>query len=118
VARANAARLGLAVEISVESGVPAGTYDLVVANLPYVAEGEWPGLAPEIVCYEPRSALVAGPDGLEAIEAFVHQAAPGTALALEHAPWQAARIRSLLVDARTLHDLGGRERVTVGSPAA
>lgn len=118
VARANAAGLGLAAEISVESSLPAGTYDLVLANLPYVAEGEWPGLAPEIVRYEPRSALIAGPDGLEAIEALVHQAAPGTALALEHAPWQAARVRSLMADARTLRDLGGRERVTLGSAAA
>ena len=29
-------------------GLPAGDYDLVVANLPYVRDDEWDGLAPEI----------------------------------------------------------------------
>ena len=33
------------------------SYDLVVANLPYVREDEWAGLAPEIREYEPREAL-------------------------------------------------------------
>ena len=45
------------------STAPAGRparYDLVVANLPYVAEGECGGLAPEIRGFEPREALVAG----------------------------------------------------------
>ncbi len=48
VARANAARLGVDVEIAHEPGLPAGTYDLVVANLPYVTEAEYARLAPEI----------------------------------------------------------------------
>ena len=57
VARANAARLGLDVEVAHEAGLPAGTYDLVVANLPYVAEDEYRRLAPEIQAFEPRAAL-------------------------------------------------------------
>jgi release factor glutamine methyltransferase len=116
-ARENAARLGLAVEVSVESGLPAGDYDLVVANLPYVGEAEWPDLVPEIARYEPRAALVAGPSGLEAIEALVGQGPAGASLALEHAPWQAERVRDLLAEARTLRDLADRERVTIGSRA-
>src|SRR5947199_310318 len=62
VARANARRLGLPVEIVLAGGLPreARDADLVVANLPYVTEGEWPGLSPEIVDHEPREALVAG----------------------------------------------------------
>lgn len=42
----------------------AGMVDLVVANPPYVAEGDWTGL-PEDVKREPRQALVAGPRGTE-----------------------------------------------------
>ncbi|HEX2233427.1 MAG TPA: peptide chain release factor N(5)-glutamine methyltransferase [Thermoleophilaceae bacterium] len=114
VARENAARLGLALEVAAAPGLPAGGYDLVLANLPYVAEHEWAELQPEIVRYEPRAALVAGPGGLEAIRGLVKQAACGTRLALEHAPHQAEEVRSLLDDARTLPDLAGRERATVG----
>jgi len=89
--------------------------DLVVANLPYVREDEWARLQPEIRLYEPRSALVSGEDGLDAIRALVQGAPAGTQVALEHAPAQAAEIRSLLVGGETLLDLAGKERVTLGS---
>jgi release factor glutamine methyltransferase len=88
---------------------------LVVANLPYVREDEWSSLQPEIRLYEPREALVSGEDGLDAIRALVASAPAGTQLALEHAPAQAADVRSLLVGGETLKDLAGRERVTLGS---
>jgi release factor glutamine methyltransferase len=114
VARANAERLNLPLEVTVERGLPGGTFDLVLANLPYVGEDEWPGLQPEIVRYEPREALVAGPDGLEAIRELVAAAPSGTTLALEHAPHQAAEVRALLDGAETRLDLAGRERVTLG----
>jgi release factor glutamine methyltransferase len=118
VARANAARLGLPLEVSVEPELPARDFDLVLANLPYVREDEWDGLAPEIRRYEPREALVSGADGLDAIRALVSGAPAGTRLALEHAPGQAAAVRALLRDARTLADLAGRERVTTGTTPA
>jgi release factor glutamine methyltransferase len=142
VARANAERLGLPLEVWVERGLPrsgggggpggcalgsgrepgglrAGGLpqvapSLVLANLPYVREDEWDALAPEIRRYEPREALVSGPDGLDAIRELCSAAPPGTRLALEHAPAQAAEVRALLRGARTLQDLAGRERVTVG----
>jgi release factor glutamine methyltransferase len=116
VARANAARLGLRVELSADRGLPAyaAAADLVVANLPYVAEGEWAGLAPEITRFEPRDALVAGLDGLDAIRELVAAAPAGLRLALEHAPGQAAAVRALLRGPATLPDLAGHERVTVG----
>lgn len=116
VARANAARLGLAVPVEHAAGLPdsAREADLVVANLPYVTEAEWPGLAPEIVRYEPREALVSGADGLEAIRALLAAAPGGLRVALEHAPTQTAAVREMLAEPRTLEDLAGRERVTVG----
>lgn len=108
VARAN----GL--DATVAEGLPAGDFDLVVANLPYVREDEWAALAPDIRSYEPREALVSGPEGLDAITALVGEAPAGMRLALEHAPGQAEAVRSLLTDAQTLTDLAGRERVTIG----
>jgi release factor glutamine methyltransferase len=118
VARANCSRLGLRVGFLVASDWPpprAFSPDLVVANLPYVREDEWARLQPEIRLYEPRSALVAGADGLDAIRALVGSAPAGTQVALEHAPAQAADVRSLLVGAETLADLAGMDRVTLGS---
>jgi release factor glutamine methyltransferase len=114
VARENAARLGLDVSFAVADGLPDGSFDLVVANLPYVREDEWDALQPEIRLYEPREALVSGVDGLDAIRALVASAPPGLLLALEHGPDQGEAVRRLLRDARTERDLAGRERVTVG----
>jgi release factor glutamine methyltransferase len=123
VALENARRVGSDLEVLVAPGLPpevareaaAGHVALVVANLPYVREDEWAGLQPEITRYEPRSALVAGSDGLDAIRALVAGTPRGTGLALEHAPDQGEAVRSLLADAaNTRRDLGGRDRVTVG----
>jgi release factor glutamine methyltransferase len=115
LARLNATRLGLSLDPRVETGLPPGDWDLVVANLPYVREDEWDGLQPEIRRYEPREALVSGNDGLDAIRSLVSEAPPGTRLALEHAPAQAGAVRALLRDAETRRDLSGRERVTLGT---
>jgi release factor glutamine methyltransferase len=125
VARANADRLSLPLEPFVADGLPgamdaglgrgAWPPDLVVANLPYVRDDEWDALAPEIRRYEPRDALTAGPDGLQAIRAVLAQAPSGTRLALEHGSEQGEAVRALLERAETRHDLAGHERVTVGT---
>ena len=125
VARGNALRLGLSdrVRLIAADGQVGGRFDLVVANLPYVSEGDWRGLAPEIVRYEPREALVAGPTGLEAIEGLLGELMTGTveagAVALEVGAGQAATVAELLrragferVEAR--RDLAGIERVVLG----
>jgi release factor glutamine methyltransferase len=112
VARANAERLHLDVAYGPDVDFEV---DLVVANLPYIREDEWAGLQPEIRLYEPREALVSGPDGLDAIRALVASAPAGTQLGLEHAPAQAADVRALLVGGETLDDLAGLARVTLGS---
>ena len=113
VARANALRLGLPLEPFVAEHVPPGGYDLVLANLPYVAEHE--PLQPEIEDWEPQDALLSGHDGLDAIRALAEQAPPGMRVALEHSPAQARDVRVLLSDADTRCDLAGLERVTVGT---
>jgi release factor glutamine methyltransferase len=78
VARGNAVRLGLADRVEfVEGTIPEGeSFDLVLANLPYVAERDWPSLQPEVTKWEPHEALLAGPDGLDAYRALF--ADPGT----------------------------------------
>ena len=114
VARENAARLGLPLEISSDFGLPAGEYDLVLANLPYVPEGDWEGMQVEIRRYEPREAFVSGPDGLDAIRELIDQAEPGTRVGLEHGGEQGPAVRELLVDAETYPDLARWDRITVG----
>jgi release factor glutamine methyltransferase len=121
VARANAARLGLEDRVGFAPGsVPDGErFDLALANLPYVREDEWERLAPEITGYEPREALVSGPSGLEAIEAFLRGVAADT-VALEVGEGQAGDVAALVreagfVDVEFRHDLAGIDRVVVGS---
>jgi release factor glutamine methyltransferase len=124
VAEANAERLGHLDRVRFErGGLPESGYDLLLANLPYVNEAEWEGLAPEIRDHEPREALVAGPTGLEAIEALVGEIARAerrpAAVALEVGAGQAPAVAELLgtvgyasVEARP--DLAGIERVVLG----
>jgi release factor glutamine methyltransferase len=87
----------------------------VLANLPYVSTGEMATLAPEIRNYEPRDALVSGPEGLDAIRELVAELPAGTRVALEHSPHQAEAVRGMLDAAETHRDLAGRERVTAGT---
>lgn len=130
VAQANAERLGLADRIRVQRGAlpPGERFDLLLANLPYIAEDEWKGLAPEITRYEPCEALVAGPVGFESIESLLAliAAAGGPAsveaLALEVGAGQAAAVAELVrgagyesIDLRA--DLAGIDRVVVGRRA-
>lgn len=117
VAAANARRLGLDVAFVQADGLPPGDWDAVVANLPYVAEGE--RLAPEITRHEPAGALFAGPDGLDAIRPLVARASGIPWIALEHGAEHGPAVRGMLRGAgwsevRTERDLAGHERVTVG----
>jgi release factor glutamine methyltransferase len=126
LARENAERLGIDGRVQFERGtVPEGRrFDLVLANLPYVREDEWQGLAPEITRYEPRQALVGGADGVEAIASIVPATAaalnPGASLALEVGAGQAGWVAELLLDlgfgqVEGRQDLAGIPRVIVAS---
>lgn len=131
VARANADRLGLSERVRfVEGALPdeGVGFDLVLANLPYVAERDWPSLQPEVTKYEPREALLAGPDGLDVYRALIpecslllsrHAEQGRGALAVEVGAGQAPAVAELMraagfeeVEAR--RDLAGIARVVVG----
>jgi len=45
--------------------ITLGTVDVIVSNPPYIAEGEWEQLQPEVRNFEPRLALLAGQRGTE-----------------------------------------------------
>lgn len=131
VARANAERLGLAGRVRcLEGTLPdeEGGWELVLANLPYVAERDWPSLQPEVTKYEPREALLAGPDGLDAYRAFIPECSlllsryatqKKGALAVEVGEGQAPAVAALMREAgfgeiETRCDLAGIERVVIG----
>lgn len=125
IARRNSQSLGAQVEfLAGDWFAPlAGRYfDLIVANPPYVAESD-PHLTQGDLRSEPREALVAGPDGLDAIRAIVAAAprhlSPGGSLWLEHGLEQAAGVASLLeshgfADIECRRDLAGLQRVSGG----
>lgn len=121
LARENVERLGLADRVRFEQGTaPSGTrFDLVLANLPYVREDEWPALQPEIARYEPREALVSGSDGLDAIRALLEAPPDCDAIALEVGAGQAGEVERLVAAAgfeatERRRDLAGIERVVLG----
>ncbi len=123
VARANAERLGLAGRVEfVEAMLPTKPprLDLIVANLPYVAEREWVGLEPEVTKWEPREALLAGPDGFDVLRAAIPAvAAAAPVLALEVGIDQAEAVGEMLFEAgfatvETRADLAGIPRVVWG----
>ena len=99
-----------------------GQFDAVVSNPPYVTELEWHGLEPEVRDWEPKQALVPGPNGLEAYEALVPAARrllrPGGFLLLEIGYGQAEAVRGIAVEAgyeaiQVRDDLRGIPRVVV-----
>jgi len=103
-------------------GDVAGRIHLIVANPPYLAEHEWPGLATTVRGFDPFGALVAGPSGLEAIEAILAGAlgwlSEQGSVVVEIAPVQAAAAAELAKSAgfgtaSVEDDLAGRPRVLV-----
>ncbi len=122
VARENAARTGLPVELvrrDLFEGLPEGPWDLVVSNPPYVQDDEVEGLGPEVRDWEPRAAVVGeGTTERVAREARV-VLRPGGALVLETAGGRADEVAGLLrelgyADVRVTDDLAGWSRVAEG----
>jgi release factor glutamine methyltransferase len=124
VASRNAAALGVTADLGLGDWTAGltGPYDLIVANPPYIAASEMPGLAPEVRDHEPRVALTDEGDGLAAYRAILARplpAAPGARVLFEIGPTQGAQVLALMRQAGlgdlALHpDLDGRDRVAEG----
>jgi release factor glutamine methyltransferase len=114
VARENAAQLRLDVHFVVADGVPPGSYDLVVADLPYGDR------AAQVVpqCpesrYLPEVALYGGTDGHETIRKVVRSIPSGTMVAIQHAVAQTDAVRALLAEQDTFGDPKYSARFTLG----
>jgi release factor glutamine methyltransferase len=123
IAAANAAALGVADRAELRPGdwldAVAGSFDLVMANPPYLATGELAGLAPEVLA-EPRGALDGGPDGLDPYRRIARRLdavlGPGGRALFEIGPTQAesaaAPFRAAGFDRVSLRrDIDGRPRL-------
>ena len=127
VARDNMEQLGVADRVQVREGdwwegAEKAAYTAVVANPPYVPADD-PHLSHGDVAAEPRGALAAGPDGLDAYRAIIPAApqylAPGGWLLLEIGADQGETVSALLAEqgfeSIAVHtDYGDRNRVVAG----
>ncbi|EGO64034.1 peptide chain release factor N(5)-glutamine methyltransferase [Acetonema longum] len=131
VARDNADRLGVAERVTFresnlltalgEPDKPAGGFDAILSNPPYIKDEDIPVLAPE-VGKEPRTALAGGRDGLDFYRLILQEAAgylqPEGFLAWEIGAGQSEDISRLARESGwtvtdVLKDLAGIERVMV-----
>ncbi|MBQ1889362.1 peptide chain release factor N(5)-glutamine methyltransferase [Selenomonas caprae] len=128
VAEENAAALGLADRIVFHTGdllapIKENSYAAILSNPPYIPEADIAGLAPEVRCKEPLTALSGGTDGLDfyrrlcqeapamlvdggfmAFEVGIHQAQDVAALAAAN---------PLIGRTEIIKDYAGIERVVV-----
>jgi release factor glutamine methyltransferase len=121
VAAGNAQRLGLSVRWRCGDwwqAVAGEGFELAVSNPPYVAAND-PHL--HALRHEPRQALIAGDDGLVALQRIISHARPALSgwLLLEHGWDQADAVQNLLSQAGFTHietrrDLHGQRRCTGG----
>jgi release factor glutamine methyltransferase len=130
IAKKNVEQLGVADRVMIEVGdlfdpmksiVDARPFDLIVANPPYIASEQIPGLDKSVRDYEPMLALDGGPDGLVIHRRILAKATdhllPGGRVFLEIAFDQGAAAREMagkfpaFVEPRILKDFGGRDRV-------
>lgn len=125
IARENAARLGLPIRFREGDwwhAVSGETFDFICSNPPYIPEHD-PHLAEGDVRFEPRSALVSGHDGLDAIRNILGGVPAGLRsggwIFIEHGHDQGEPVAALLRktglhSVQTLHDLAGNSRVCIG----
>ncbi len=125
VAHANVGRLDLDRRVLCVQGdwcapLAPGGCDLIVANPPYLAAND-PHLP--ALRHEPRSALVAGPTGLEDLARIIREAAVSLAaegwLLLEHGWDQGQSVQDMLTEAgyravQRRQDFAGHDRIGLG----
>lgn len=79
---------------------PVATYDLIVANPPYISAEEWETLPRDVREFEPREALYGGLDGLDFYRLLAEQAPqqlkPYGSLVLETGSTQAVAVSEIL----------------------
>ncbi len=103
---------------------PGRNFAALVSNPPYVAETDWPDLPREVKFYEPREALLGGPDGLLFIRRTLMEGPayllPGGKIFLEIGYNQREPVRKICRDLGLevyfRKDLLGIDRVAVVSP--
>jgi release factor glutamine methyltransferase len=114
LARENAERLGLSERVRfLQSDLLEavdGKFDLIVANLPYIAAQDRHTLSPEVL-HDPEVALFAGEHGAELLRKLIEQAparfCPGGMLALEIGAGQSEALLSILAD-KNYRDISSR----------
>lgn len=113
LATENVAATGLPVELirsDLCGALHGRSFDLIVANPPYLAESEYDALDPSVKSWEPRAALVGGPKGLELTQRILAEA-PGV---LRPGGWLVVELDSARSDAvRQLAGELGWERLRV-----
>ena len=100
-----------------------GCIDVIVSNPPYIADADWATLQPEVRLFEPRGALVAGPQGTEFHERLLQEAgqylSPGGVLIMEIGAGQARAMRRIVDQIsgyrfhQLVYDAAGLERVVI-----
>jgi release factor glutamine methyltransferase len=103
----------------------SGTFDVIVANPPYVPSGARAGLQPEVRDFEPAIALFAGADGLDMIRRLVGESpvhlTPAGYLMFEFGDGQETAVRELISASDRLRmvdvkrDLQGIARIAISS---
>ncbi len=109
------------------AGQKKGSFDLVVANPPYIPTGDLAGLEPEVARYDPAAALDGGRDGLDAYRKIATEMhailAPGGWAVFEIGEGQGEDVAAILRDSngtasfdktREWHDLAGKLRCVAG----
>jgi release factor glutamine methyltransferase len=100
-----------------------GVFDIVCSNPPYISEAEYATLAREVTLFEPRQALVAGPDGLEfhrrIAEGARERLKPGGWLLMEMGAEQRVALTAILEETKIFDDIrfrvdyAGLDRVVI-----
>ncbi len=96
-------------------------FDMICSNPPYVSEAEYKALSPTVRDFEPRGALVSGPEGTEVIAQLLEQTPDrlqiGGRLIIELSPMIADACQALALansafgDLRFIKDLDGHRRI-------
>lgn len=127
IARMNARRHGVASRIFFfcgDNGKPLkGKFDFVVSNPPYISEGDYECLPREVRNFEPKEALLAGPEGTEFHQEIINDIGPyinkGGWLVMEIGHGQSKSVERMLRQngkydyMSTKRDYAGIDRVVV-----